>query len=454
MPTSYVERDMFTLNTRATARCRAKSSHLIVDNFAGGGGASMGMERATGRAVDIAINHDENALLTHEFNHPATKHYCDSVWSVCPEKITEGKGVRLAWFSPDCRHFSRAKGKTPVSNKIRCLAWIVVRWIRKKRPSMIIVENVAEFQEWGPTIKDEMGHTYPDPNRKGESFRRWVNEIKRHGYNVEWKVLNAADYGAPTHRRRLFVVCKLNGKVRWPEPTHGPACEKAYRTIGECIDWSIPCPSIFERKKPLADKTLARIAKGVVKYVLHNENPFVVRIGQTGGSGSYTYSTNSPLTTIVSKAEHCLVAATIIKHYTGVVGHTLNRPLGTITQIDHHSLATANLFPVAATTGPKPNDVYAFLCKYYGTGGQWQGCDEPIHTIVTKQRYALVTTTIGGSQFVVADIGCRMLQPHELAKAQGFPDDYVLVGSKANQVAKIGNSVPPQLAEALVRANW
>lgn len=528
MPTPYVVRDMFSLNTRKTARQRQKPSiktELIVDNFAGGGGASMGIEAATGRAVDIAINHDEQAVQTHEFNHPATKHFCESVWVVDPIHVCGGRPVGLAWFSPDCRHFSRAKGRKPVSRKIRCLAWIVIRWARKKKPRIIMLENVREFLEWGPLLKDENGDEYPDPDRKGESFKRWFNELKRCGYKVEFKVLNAADYGAPTHRRRLFVIARCDGKpIKWPKPTHGPGRKQPYRTAAECIDWSLPCPSIFDRKKPLAEKTLRRIALGVMRYVVNADKPFIVkvnhggagfrgqsldepmatvtathgtglvaanlaRIGQTGG-GDRINSVEDPLTTITSKAEHLLTTASLVqvgygerkgqaprvldiekplgtvvsgggkhglvsalltKHYGGVVGHEVDKPLGTITQVDHHSLTTATL--TRTTSGAKFHQVYAFMTKFFGTA-IGAPVDEPMHTITTKERFSLITVKVDGVTYAIADIGMRMLQPHELAKAQGFPDDYVLVGSKSNQVAKIGNSVPPQLAHALVKANW
>ncbi len=576
---------------RKSCRSRLKRHsqvELIVDNFAGGGGASLGIEQATGRAVDIAVNHCKSALEMHEFNHPATKHYCESVWKIDPQLVCGYQPVGLAWFSPDCRHFSRAKGKKPVSRKIRCLAWIVIRWARKKKPRLIMLENVREFQDWGPLLKDTNGNEYPDPNRKGDSFNRWLSELKRCGYQVEYRILNAADYGAPTHRRRLFVIARSDGKaIKWPNPTHGPG-RKPYRTAAECIDWSLPCPSIFDRKKPLAEKTLRRIALGIKRYVLENPKPFVVkvnhggthfrgqsidkplstvtgthghalvsaniaRIGQTGGNGAYSNSVDEPLTTVTRKADHlvvettlmphistyygsnkpsnefrgnsadeplrtqtlenrhALVSALLTKHYGGVVGHELDKPTGTITQVDHHALTTANLIKfrfdsegssvehpmptitdgagasrpagaahalgIAATTlirmnhgekqwssvddplgtvtagGLKFGMVYAFLTKFFGTA-VGTVVDDPLHTITAKERFGLITVKVGEDTYAIADIGMRMLQPHELAKAQGFPDDYVLVGSKSNQVAKIGNSVCPQVAKALVRSNW
>jgi len=542
---------MLDFGTRKTAKNRKRLKtgvELIVDNFAGGGGASTGIEMALQRAVDMAINHDPSALHMHEFNHPATRHYCESVWKIDPVMACKGYPVGLAWFSPDCRHFSRAKGKKPVSNKIRCLAWIVVRWARKVKPRLIMLENVREFQDWGPLIqaRDTGGNLLyeedgkptmvPDPTRKGESFKRWVRELKYLGYKVEYKVLNAADFGAPTHRRRLFIIARCDDKpIKWPRPTHGPG-RKPYRTAAECIDWSIPCPSIFDRKKPLAEKTLRRIALGIKRYVLENPSPFIVevnhggegfrgqsinepmstvckkhgqaavvptivRIGQTGGNGKYSNGADEPLTTITKKAEHCLVtahistyygankesnefrghaadepirtqttenrhalvAAMLTKHYGGVVGTKIDQPAGTITSVDHHALTAASLIrmgqgekqwssvedPLGTVMagGLKFGLVYAFLCKYFGTA-IGQEVDDPLHTI------SVVTVKIDGVTYAIADIGMRMLQPRELARAQGFPDDYILTGSKSNQVAKIGNSVCPQVACALVKANW
>jgi len=232
---------------------------IIVDNFAGGGGASTGIELATGRSVDIAINHDPVAIAMHKANHPTTEHYCESVWEVDPKKSTFGRPVALCWLSPDCKHFSKAKGGKPVEKSIRGLAWVAVRWAATVRPRVIMLENVEEFKTWGPLLKDGM----PDPDRKGRTFNAFVNALKRQGYQVEWRELRACDYGAPTIRKRLFLIARCDGHpIVWPEPTHGaPESKevksgrlKPWRTAAEIIDWSLPCPSIFERKKPLAEK--------------------------------------------------------------------------------------------------------------------------------------------------------------------------------------------------------
>ena len=246
---------------------------LIVDNFAGGGGASPGIEAALGRPVDIAINHDPGAIAMHTVNHPQTLHYCESVWDVDPVKVCGGRSVALAWFSPDCKHFSKAKGGKPVEKKIRGLAWVVLRWAAKVRPRVIMLENVEEFQTWGPLVNNR-----PCPARKGETFRRWIQQLKALGYQVEYRELRACDYGAPTIRKRLFVIARCDGEpIVWPAPMHGPGL-KPYRTAAEIIDWSIPVKSIFGRKRPLAENTMRRIAKGIQRFVIEHPDPFIAPV--------------------------------------------------------------------------------------------------------------------------------------------------------------------------------
>jgi DNA (cytosine-5)-methyltransferase 1 len=473
---------------------------LVIDNFAGGGGASLGIERAVGRAIDLAINHDREALAMHLANHPHTRHLCEDVWHVDPVEACGGRPVGLAWFSPDCKHFSRAKGGKPVEKRIRGLAWVVVRWAKTVRPRVICLENVREFQEWGPLTAENL----PDPGRKGLTFRRWVGCLRNLGYAVEWRVLNAADFGAPTHRRRLFIVARCDGRpICWPQPTHGPG-RKAYRTAAECIDWSIPCPSIFDRKRPLAEKTMRRIALGLKRFVLENPRPFIVTCNHAGeefrgqsigqpmctltgardahgivvphivgidhqGSGDRAvWAADRPLGTVTAEARHALVAAWMVKHYGGVVGHELDRPVGTVTAKDHHGLAAVHLSKFYGTNvGSDPGEplptitgggqhiaaVYAFLVKYFGTA-VGQAVSEPLHTATGHDRFGLVVVRINGEPYVLADVGLRMLTPRELARAQGFPDSYVLTGSKSSQVARIGNSVPPVMAERLAEVNY
>ena len=274
-----MKRDFFTMHL-------ALPGELIIDNFAGGGGASTGIERAFGRPVDVAVNHNAEALAMHAANHPHTAHYCESVWDVDPIEVTKNQPVGLVWLSPDCKHFSKAKGGKPVEKKIRGLAWVALRWAAKCKPRVIMLENVEEFRTWGPLQIDAEGNARPDPSKKGQTFRSFVRQLEGQGYAVDWRELRACDYGAPTIRKRFFMVARRDGlPICWPKPTHGAPGSKEvkagklqpWRTAAECIDWSIPCPSIFERKKPLAEATLRRIAKGVMRYVVESGNPFIVK---------------------------------------------------------------------------------------------------------------------------------------------------------------------------------
>ncbi|MPY20274.1 DNA cytosine methyltransferase [Paenibacillus glucanolyticus] len=402
---------------------------IIVDNFAGGGGASTGIELATGRSVDIAINHDPAAIAMHRANHPETEHYCESVWDVDPRAATAGRPVGLAWFSPDCKHFSKAKGGKPVEKKIRGLAWIVLKWAGKVRPRVIILENVEEFKTWGPVRNGR-----PVKSKKGQTYELWKAQLESLGYKVESRELRACDYGAPTIRKRFFLVARRDGRpIVWPEPTHGAPDSpevisgklKPWRTAAEIIDWSIPCPSIFERKKPLAENTERRIARGLQRFILENPNPFIApfvikvnhhgtdfrgqpideplqtvtakngwgivtpyiaRIGQTGfGEDRLQYKAEDPLTTVTTKAEHLLVSPTLIEIGYGegpgqaprVPG--LHKPLGTV-----------------VSGGRKHALVAAFLAKHYGGNytGPGTGLDEPLSTVTTVDHNALVTAHV------------------------------------------------------------
>lgn len=508
---------------------------MIIDIFAGGGGASHGIEIALGQSPNVAINHDPAAIVMHTANHPSTEHFREDVWKVRIQEITKGRPVGLLWASPDCRHFSRAKGGKPVSKRVRSLASVVVKYAKLVRPRVICLENVPEFITWGPLGPDDM----PIKAREGEYYAQWARGLERLGYVVEKKILVASDYGAPTSRKRIFVVARRDGlPIVWPAPTHGPGRPLPYRTAAECIDWSIPCPSIFGRKKDLAEATLRRIARGIVRYVLEDPKPFIVNLTHGGrleradeplrtvtgahrgekavvapvlaGCGgragqSEPRSAGGQMYTITRKADTALVTAFLAKHYGGVVGQAMEKPLGTVTQVDHHSVQAVHLTKFYGTarggvsidaptptitngggrggghagvvaahltkfqqnsTGQKPDEqmhtvmsgahrfglVYAFLMKYYGTA-VGQKPDQALDTITAKARFGVVTVTIDGQEYAIADIGMRMLQPHELAAAQGFPPDYVLTGTKSEQVAKIGNSVCPPVAAALVRAN-
>lgn len=628
---------------------------LIVDNFAGGGGASTGIEAALGRAVDIAINHDEQAIRMHAANHPGTLHIRNNIWQVDPLEATGGKPVDLAWFSPDCKHFSKAKGGKPREKSIRDLAWVVVHWVQRLQEharrqgdpdwrqiiKLICIENVEEFQTWGPLCDAGM----PIKERAGETFKLWVAALKKYGGMIEFRELRACDYGAPTIRKRLFIVIRFDGlPIRWPEPTHGKpgspevisGQRKPWRSAAEIIDWSIPCPSIFTRKKPLADKTLRRIAHGIMKFVVNNPTPFIVDTAFKNTRASRVFDVEDPLRTQTAQPSQALVVPHITKFRGGAIGHGITEPLATVTANsfikrpggsaplglveaavapfasyaqqgganrsleeplhtvtasdgDHNTVIGAVLTPfygdkdgrprasnpvdeplrtqtienrfgavtalmqkfadngqgyspaeplhtvmagaprhavvcahieqanggpnnetlagrqadaplsTIATTGSQQRlvtsnlvklrggeashdvsssvsveeplhticasgthmaEVRAFLLKYYSSAQHGQDLAEPLHTLTHQARFGVVTVQIEGEEYVIVDIGMRMLTPRELFNAQGFPADYIIDRdadsqpiTKTAQVAKCGNSVCPPLAQALVAAN-
>jgi DNA (cytosine-5)-methyltransferase 1 len=422
-----------------------RTSELIVDSFAGGGGASTGIEWALGRSPDIAINHSPEAIAMHALNHPKTRHYCENVWKVDPVEATGGRPVGLAWFSPDCTHFSKAKGGKPKSKKIRGLAWVVYHWARAVRPRLICLENVEEFADWGPLLEDGR----PCPIRRGFTFRRWWRQLENLGYELDARELVACDYGAPTSRKRLFIIARCDGQpIRWPDPTHGPGLQP-YRAAAECIDWALPCPSIFGRKKPLAEATQRRIARGVMRYVVHARQPFLVAVedrpagvslintrnGEREGQAPRVYDIQRPYPTVTAQgSQGALVAAFLARHYGGHEndGQSLTQPMSTVTSRDHHAL------------------VHAFLLRYYGCSKE-APLIAPLGTITGCDRFGLVM--VHGERYRISDIGMRMLQPPELYRAQGFPADVKLIGSKTTQVELCGNSVSPPVAAAIVRAN-
>ncbi len=471
-------------------------SGLIIDLFAGFGGASVGIEAAMGRSVDVAVNHDPVAIGCHASNHPGTIHLTSDVFEVDPVSVTRGRPVDVLWASPDCTHFSRAKGGKPRKQNIRSLAWVVRDWARDTRPGRIFMENVMEFRDWGPLGDDGK----PIKARKGETFRAFVAELESLGYRVEHRVLNAADFGAPTARRRLFLIAARDREpITWPEPTHGPGRSHAHRTAAECIDWSIPCPSIFltreevreqglRCKRPLAEKTMRRIAEGVRRYVLEAGDDVFVTYAQHKGANR---SAHDPLHTITASAkdQNCIVVPTLIqtghgeragqrprvpglhkplgavcaggskrglvaafltKHYGGVVGHELTRPTGSITATDSHAVTTATL----SRDDDRSDRVRAFLIKYYGTGCG-SSMREPMHTITAADRMGLVT--VRGESYRIVDIGMRMLRSHELLAAQfgAYASACSLDGvrTERERVRLIGNSVCPVVAEAIVGAN-
>lgn len=459
-------------------QAKNKQREISIVTFAGGGGSSVGVAQALGRPVDFALNHDADALAMHAANHPTTVHLKEDVFNLDVNACLKGRPFGTLWASPTCSHFSVAKGGALLDRGIRGLADSVVTMARQAPPRLIYLENVKEFRSWcdldanGRPIKEQSGH----------EFDRWVRDLQALGYVVDWRVLNAADYGAPTSRERLFLVARRDGRpICWPSPTHsknGQGGLLPWLPASSIIDWSVPCRSIFGRKKDLADNTLRRIARGLERYVINDPNPFIVSIDNTGkGSVGGVRSGGSPLSTITTKARHALVApliskmygtstgsrmsdpvATITsggghhglvvpfiaKNYTGVIGHDVRATLGTVTTRDHHSLVEARLGEA------QPAHVAAWLTKFYGTANG-ASMKDPLDTVTCKGRFGLTTARIALDQIV--DIGFRMLTPRELARATGFDDDYVLAGTQESQTARIGNAVVPQVARALVAAN-
>ena len=520
-------------------------NELFIDNFAGGGGASTGIEIAIGRSVDIAINHDPEAIRMHRANHPSTKHYAEDVFDVDPREACTGRPVALAWFSPDCTHFSRAKGGKPVKKKIRGLAWVTLRWAYYVRPRVIMLENVPEIQTWGPL--DENGK--PIKSRAGETFDGFIKALstgipKEHPafaemcetlsispdsemalslsrgmkYDIDYKCLISCNYGAPTTRRRFYMIARSDGKpIVWAKPTHGPKNSEAvkrgellpYRTAAECIDWTNLGTSIFERKKPLAEKTLQRIARGIQKYVIDNPEPFIINykfdnqpepIGkplstitavgshyivapsliqyhdEQGKNEARGQRLDEPIKTLDTSNRYALSVASLIKHYGGGYaghGNDVREPLSTITAKDHNALVAAHIVTLRnhmdgqradeplstiSCSGAHHAEVAAFLIKYYN-GGVPKSVDNPLDTVTTLERFALIT--VNGVDYIITDIKMRMLEPRELYDCQGFPHDYIIdmmredgkSYPRSEKVAKAGNAVTPPVAAALVRAN-
>ena len=573
---------------------------LIVDNFCGGGGASTGLWKALGVSPDIAVNHNAKALAMHKKNHPETRHYNESVWQINVREATGGRPVLFGWFSPDCTHFSGARGGTPVKKDIRGLAWIVKKWAGQSDMAIFALENVKEFQTWGPLVakrdkktgrvirlvpngkKDKKGNPrydevvaakgervpyreqamVPDKKRSGQTYRRFVKQLGEMGYVIGANNQAVAyDYGDGTIRKRLVMVGRKDGlpvDVN-PPATHGDPRKPGFAesgllpwvTAGDKLDFSLPCPSIFEPGRDLAPKTMERIFKGIQKFVIDaGDDAFLVKVNHTGydqfrgqsleeplatltgkhgtalvranlittidhrSTSDPSQSLDEPLSTTTSKARHVVVGA-LLKHFTGVVGVDLHKPLPTITATDHNSVMQAELVEAAhiqrdfgksvGHTADEPlgaimaggggksalvtshllklkgtckdgqpvdepigtiqaqgnhyAEVRAFLTKFYATGAIGQSVKDPIHTIRAGDTFGLVTT-IHGVNYEIVDIGMRMLEPHELYACQGFPADYEHrdVGldkplSKADQVRMVGNSVPPGMAEAFVKAN-
>lgn len=413
-----------------------KMDDLIIDCFAGGGGASVGIEMALGRQVDIAINHDPDAILMHKTNHPKTLHLTEDIFKVDLKKYVQGKRVALMWASPDCTSHSKAKGGKPREKGLRILPWAVYKHAKAILPDVIIMENVEEIQQWGPL--DENGH--PIKERRGEDYKKFITAMQSLGYIFDCRELIAADYGAPTTRKRWYAIFRRDGKnIVWPNQTHFSDKQPKWLECGEYIDWSDLGKSIFDRPKPLAEATMKRIANGIRKYVLDNPTPYIVR-----NKEAVAFMIQYHGETIDTSNRYGLVTAFITKFYKSGIGQGCDDPLHTITTSPGH-------FGL----------ISAFLIKYYGSGGG-QTLTEPLATITTRDRFGLVNAIldIEDEQYVLKDIFLRMLKPEELKLMQGFPEDYIIDRdyswrkySIAKQVARIGNSVVPIMAQKLVEAN-
>ena len=428
---------------------------MIIDAFAGGGGASVGIEMALGRSVDIAINHDPEAIRMHEVNHPRTIHLTEDIFSVDLRKYVGTEKVSLMWASPDCTSHSKAKGSQPRDNGLRMLPWAVYKHAKDILPDVLIMENVEEIQKWGPL--DETGR--PIKEAEGTTYKQFVESMKSLGYEFDSRELVAADYGAPTTRKRWYGIFRRDGlPIIWPKLTHGKCAMnglKPWKQCGDYIDWSDLGTSIFGRKKPLAEATQKRIANGIRKYIINNPNPYVVKDenalafliqyhGEQKQGDSRGQLLTDPIKTIDTSNRYGLVTAFITKFYKTGVGQGCDEPIHTITTSQGH-------FGL----------VSAFLIKYYGVGCG-QELSEPLATITTKDRFGLVNVIIvvDGEQYVIADVFLRMLKPEELKVMQGFPKDYIIDRDISwrpypakEQVARIGNSVVPIMAQRLVEAN-
>lgn len=435
---------------------------IFVDNFAGGGGASTGIERGLGRYVDVALNHNREALAMHRMNHPQTVHLCEDIFVVDPLAVAAGRPVGGAWFSPDCKHFSKAKGGKPKSKKIRGLAWVVINWVNKVSPRVIFLENVEEFQTWCPLKADGS----PSKWRKGWYFHCFVGALRRRGYTVEWKELRASDYGAPTIRKRFFLIARRDGQaITWPAASHGPTTKKPHRAIAECLDFTLPCPSIFLTKdearevravRPLADATMARVAKGVDRYVLKSKKPFIVSLTHQGGDR--VESVDAPANTITGahRGEKALVTPFIAVQTSGHSGSDLRDGLKTIATGGHHALvapviayaqhggasrpADAPMHTVAASPKDQNQLISAVLVGCGGRAGQSRprSAGEPMATQTAKADTCLAAVHL--TKFNTGAVGSGVDQPAPTITANSFikrPGGCAAMGVVAASIAKL-----------------
>ncbi|GHC19223.1 DNA cytosine methyltransferase [Aidingimonas halophila] len=483
------------------------AGEINVDLFAGGGGASTGLEMGLNRPVHVAINHDADAISMHQANHPGADHYLSDVYDVDPFEAAAGRPVGHLHASPDCTHHSQARGGQPRQRAIRSLSWVVHKWAGTVRPRVITLENVEQILQWSPLIAKrdkstgrvvtmdqvtcprtgrkvnrmaepgervplEKQFLVPDRRRRGHNWRHFVDGLRRLGYQVQWRTLRACDYGAPTTRERLYLIARCDDQpIVWPTPTHHrnpKRGQQRWRPAADCIDWSIPSRSIFDRPRPLADNTLKRIAKGIQKFVLDSGDPFIVPIANYGGGSEAVHPIDEPLRTVTAwpkGGSYALVTAFMAQMNGGFydgAGRDAREPLSTITgRGTQQQLVTANL--ASSLTSDQEAGalrVAAFLMRYHSTGGQWADLRDPMTTITAKDRLALVTVTIKGTPYVIVDIALRMLKPRELYRAQGFPDTYIIDRGHDGrrftltaQTKMCGNSVSPLPMAAIAAAN-
>jgi Site-specific DNA methylase len=471
---------------------RLRPGEIVIDLFAGGGGASEALKQALGIDPALAYNHDEWAIGMHAANHPLTIHHREDIWHADPRRDVAGRPV--GWFhaSPDCTHFSQAKGGQPRSRKTRALSWVVLKWVGQLAkvglaPRIISLENVWQILTWGPLVAKrdratgrvlkmdgtvaapgervpvENQQLVPDKRHAGRTWRQFVAALRAYGYQVEWRKLRACDYGAGTSRERLFLIARRDGEpIRWPEPTHGPGRAQPYVPAAASIDFSDLGRSIFDRPKPLADATLRRIARGVVRHVLQAQEPFFLTEFANASAGRI-WSASEPLRTQCAgvKGGHFALVSAFLEqacggYYEGA-GQDLRQPTPTIcAKGSIQRLVSVELSPDQRAGADR---VAAFLVNYYGNGTALD-LREPLDTVTTRDRMALVTVMVRGTPYVITDIRLRMLKPAELFRAQGFPPDYIIDRtadgrpiSGTHAVRMVGNSVSPPPLRALAEAN-
>ena len=473
-------------------RSALRPGEIVVDLFAGGGGASEALKQAIGKDPELAYNHDADAIGMHAANHPLTAHHQEDIWHADPARDVAGRPVGWLHASPDCTHFSQAKGGQPRNRKIRSLTWVVLKWaVRLARvgcaPRIISLENVRQILTWGPLVAKrcrktgcvlkldgttaangervpvEQQQLIPDKRHTGRTWRHFVAALRAAGYAVDWRLLTACDYGAGTSRERLFLLARRDGEpIRWPTRTHGPSTARPFITAADCLDFTLSCPSIFDRPRPLADATLRRIARGVMRHVVESAEPYFITEFANASAGRI-WSADEPLRTQCAGVKHALVAAFLEQANGGgpngnpARARSAREPVSSITATgSQQRLVTCTLSPESEAGALR---AAAMLINYYGNGTALDLRD-PLATITTRDRLALVTVMVRGTPHVIVDIGLRMLRPHELYRAQGFPIDYIHTHTAngrqltiSAQVRMVGNSVSPPPLRALVAEN-